>query len=653
MNFLIQNKNAVLLIGILGFLLYANTLSHGFVLDDKIVITENQFTKQGFSGIKDIFTHDSMTGFFGRDKNLVAGGRYRPLSMAVHAVEWEIFGDWPLVYHLINVLCYALTGILLFFVLLQFFPNDVKSSSMFGLAFIATAIFIAHPLHTEVVANIKSRDELLSILLALLSFSLALKWLKTRNISFLVIAAITFLLSLLSKESSVVFVGIVPLATYTLLPKKSIKEALLVTLPFFIMSLVYLAIRFAVIGSPNTKIANELMNNPFLNASSSEQYATIFLTLIYYLKLSFFPHPLTHDYYPTQIPIVGWDDGLVIFSVVAHLILLGFGILGLIKRNVWGFAIFTYFGGLLLYSNLLFPIGTFMNERFLYVPTVSIAVILAWFIFKLKAVNLRIGVAAVLVLLYSFKTIDRNFAWESDETLALTDIKVSSESAKCNMAAGLAKIDLSKEERSEAKKKVLLLDGVKYLKRSLDIYPTYFPPMILSGNAYSMLEDYKTAYSFYENCLKMRPGDKNTLQNLEYVAQEATADGQFEIAKNSILLYLKFNEADAGINEKLGELYGKNLQQPSLGLPYLKRAHGLDPENDGIVQKIGVTYAISGDNNAAIEWFEKGVLLDSMNARLYLNLGVAYQYQGNPVKAQEYIDRAFELEPDLRNGIEE
>ena len=123
MNFLIQNKNAVLLTGILGFLLYANTLSHGFVLDDKIVITENQFTKQGFSGIKDIFTHDSMTGFFGRDKNLVAGGRYRPLSMAIHAVEWEIFGDWPLVYHLINVLCYALTGILLFFVLLQFFSQ--------------------------------------------------------------------------------------------------------------------------------------------------------------------------------------------------------------------------------------------------------------------------------------------------------------------------------------------------------------------------------------------------------------------------------------------------------------------------------------------------------------------------------------------------
>ena len=648
MKFFSQNKNAVLLIGFLGFLLYSNTLTHGFVLDDKIVITENQFTKQGVSGIRDIFTHDSMTGFFGKDKKLVAGGRYRPLSMAIHAIEWELYGESPSVYHFINVVCYAFTGILLFFVLLQFFPNNQKS--IFGLAFIATAIFVAHPLHTEVVANVKSRDELLSILLALVSFGLVLKWLKSQKAGLLIVSALIFLFSLLSKESSVVFVGIVPLAIYTLMPKKTIKELVVATTPFFAMTLVYLAIRFMVIDSPNTEIAKELMNNPFLNASSSEQYATIFLTLIYYLKLSFFPHPLTHDYYPTQIPIVGWDDSLVLLSVFLHLALFGFGIVGLLKRNIWGFVIFTYFGGLLLYSNLFFPIGTFMNERFLYVPTIAISVFLAWSLMKIKATNISLGVVAVLLLLYSFKTIDRNFAWETDETLALTDIEVSSESAKCNMAAGLAKIDLSKEERLEAKKKILLLDGVKYLQRSLEIYPSYFPPMILSGNAYSMLKDYKTAYSFYENCLKMNPGDNNTLQNLEYVAQEATADGQFEIAKDAMILYLKFREGDAGINEKLGELYGKNLQRPDLGLPFLLRANELNPNDDGVVQKIGVAYAISGNNNEAINWFKKGVELDSMNARLYLNLGVAYQFQGELIKSQGYIDKAFELEPSLRNG---
>ena len=174
--------------------------------------------------------------------------------------------------------------------------------------------------------------------------------------------------------------------------------------------------------------------------------------------------------------------------------------------------------------------------------------------------------------------------------------------------------------------------------------------MILSGNAYSMLKDYNTAYSFYENCLRMSPSDNNTLQNLEYVAQEATADGQFEIAKDAMLLYLKYKEGNAGVNEKLGELYGKNLQQPAAGLPYLIRANELNPNDDGIVQKIGVAYALSGNNNEAINWFEKGIVLDSMNARLYLNVGIAYQYEGYLIKAQEYIDKAFELEPELRNG---
>lgn len=648
MSFFKVHKQAVLILALIALVLYANTLSHGFVLDDKIVITENQFTKQGLDGIGDIFSHDSMTGFFGKDKNLVAGGRYRPLSMAMHAMEWELFGNNPFMYHLLNVLLYVLSGLVLFYVLAQFFP--IKDKSLLSIAVISTAIYIAHPLHTEVVANIKSRDEILSILLAFGAFAFVLKWLNTRKTVLLIASATVFLLSLLSKESSVVFVGIVPLAIYTLMPKRSIKDALLSVVPFFITTLVYLGIRFAVIGSAKTEIANELMNNPFLNASSSEQYATIFLTLLYYLKLSFFPHPLTHDYYPKQIPIVDWGDGLVLISVALHIVLLVIGIMGLRNRNIYGFAIFTYLGGLVLYSNLLFPIGTFMNERFLYVPTLAVAVLIAFLVIKQTKTKVAMAVSIAIVALYGFKTIDRNFVWESDATLALADIEVSSESAKCNMAAGLAKIDLAKEERSEVKKKVLLKEGIVFLKKSLEIYPTYFPPMILSGNAYSLLKDYKTAFEYYKNCLLLSPRHEHALQNLEYVAQEASTEDQFEIAKEALLLYLKHNEKNPSINEKLGELYGKNLQRPDLGLPYLLRANELNPNEDGIIQKIGVTHAISGNNEEAIKWFLKGIELDSANARLFLNVGVAYQYLGNMEEAQKYLNKAFELEPGLRNG---
>ncbi|MBK8502726.1 MAG: hypothetical protein IPL46_11190 [Saprospiraceae bacterium] len=86
-----------ILLFFLIIILYINTIGHGYVLDDAIVISENTFTKKGFTGLIDIFRHDTFYGFFqqeGKDK-LVSGGRYRPLSQAMFAIEYGIFGPKP------------------------------------------------------------------------------------------------------------------------------------------------------------------------------------------------------------------------------------------------------------------------------------------------------------------------------------------------------------------------------------------------------------------------------------------------------------------------------------------------------------------------------------------------------------------------------
>ena len=72
---------------ILALVQYANTIGHDYALDDAIVLSENQFTKQGFSGIKDLLSYDTFTGFFGKEKQLVAGGRYRPFSLITFAID--------------------------------------------------------------------------------------------------------------------------------------------------------------------------------------------------------------------------------------------------------------------------------------------------------------------------------------------------------------------------------------------------------------------------------------------------------------------------------------------------------------------------------------------------------------------------------------
>ena len=52
----------------LSFILYFQCLTFGYVLDDKLVLSENTFTKKGFAGLWDIFSTDSFQGYFGEQK---------------------------------------------------------------------------------------------------------------------------------------------------------------------------------------------------------------------------------------------------------------------------------------------------------------------------------------------------------------------------------------------------------------------------------------------------------------------------------------------------------------------------------------------------------------------------------------------------------
>ena len=118
------------LLFLFGFLIYANTLTHDYALDDAIVITDNQYTQDGLAGLKGIFSYDTFYGFFkeeGKSK-LVAGGRYRPLSLATFAVEISIFGASPFVSHIVNALLFALCGYLVFYVLNEIlYMSNVQS----------------------------------------------------------------------------------------------------------------------------------------------------------------------------------------------------------------------------------------------------------------------------------------------------------------------------------------------------------------------------------------------------------------------------------------------------------------------------------------------------------------------------------------------
>src|SRR5262245_34032743 len=110
-RFLREHWRQLSVLALLAIGLYIQTLSFSNVLDDTILITKNKFTQKGIAGIPEILGNETFKGHFGEQKELVEGGRYRPLSMVSFALEKSVTGGNVAISHLINVLLYALTGI--------------------------------------------------------------------------------------------------------------------------------------------------------------------------------------------------------------------------------------------------------------------------------------------------------------------------------------------------------------------------------------------------------------------------------------------------------------------------------------------------------------------------------------------------------------
>lgn len=185
------NNNAVSAILLFfSVLLYANTIGHEYNLDDNLVTQNHQLTSKGVKAIPKIFT-----SHFYQDQNGYSY-EYRPVTLTSFAIEHQFFGESPHISHLINVLLYALTGIILFILLKSLVPS---MGNVFHLA--VCLLFLSHPLHTEVVSSIKNRDELLALLFSLISWYYAWMFLLKGNALAILLAVLFFALGVLSKLS--------------------------------------------------------------------------------------------------------------------------------------------------------------------------------------------------------------------------------------------------------------------------------------------------------------------------------------------------------------------------------------------------------------------------------------------------------------------
>ncbi len=669
---------------VFGFILYVNTINLDYALDDAIVITQNEFTQSGFSGISDIFKYDTFTGFWKssnpgktaeqiqEEKKLVAGGRYRPLSLVTFAIELEIAGKRiydhnnefkyigsPTLSHFNNIWLYILTCIILYMILRRFFPENNTGKWYLSLPFIISLLFLAHPIHTEAVANIKGRDEIMVLLGSLLAMWFTLKYLDTEKKHFLLLSGLFMFLGLLSKENAITFLVMIPLSVYYF-TNHSLRKNFFSLLPLLAASGIFLLIRASIlgVGGGEKEIAQEIMNNPFLNASDGEKFATIFFTLWMYLRLLVFPHPLTYDYYPYQIEIIDLGNPGAFLPLMFYLAIGIYALYGLIKKkDVISYSIWFYLIPLSVVSNIFFPVGTFMNERFVFISSIGFCIFIGYILYnkipkiikERPSANYAITLILLIILsLYSIKTISRNKAWENDLVLFTTDVETSFNSAKSTCSAGGKLLEEAQKPHISANQELhdeYCLRAIKYLERSLEIYPEYIDALNLMGNAHFQYnQNVANALKYYNRVLKLRPGHPISYNNSRIVVTNghgllnaglstATYDEILEQLK--VLLAIRPDHPEA--NHLAGTIYGRFKNDLQSALPYFQNAekHGLD--SPVFYRDFAVTYGLMQNYSNALDYFLKSLEKDPNDTQTYYNVAVTYMQLGMAEKSNEFF----------------
>lgn len=557
-------------------------------MDDFIVIVKNNFTQKGFSGIWKIVSNDTFAGMTESNIMVLSGGRYRPLSLVSFAIEHQLWGNIPSISHLINVAVYILSGIFLFKFLkiILEFKNSEKPQRLNLKAGLITLLFISLPSHSEPVINIKGRDDLMCLMFFLLAILQLINFIRSHSNSNLFFSSLFFFLSLMSKETALTFVIIFPLILY-FFTNAGKNKIITSTSIYFSIALLFLFFRYLAIIDNHGIPSNDILNNPFVNANAEQRIATILLSWLYYFRLLVLPFQLSYDYNFNQIPITNFADWRVILSLCLHLVLFLIAILLFKKKSIYSFAILFYIITFSILSNLFFNIGTIFAERFIFIPSIGyciVPVIIGFSILeKLKTqvlVNLYKGLAITfflsILLLHNIRNIARCRDWKDNNTLFIADTKSTPNSAKIQLNAAIACINLSSNKDS-VERDSLLNKAINYLHKGINIYPDYIEGYINMGVSYIRLNDIDSAEIWWNKARKMNPDHQGFLDYDKILSNHYFTAG------------LKFG-TDRNFKESISNML---------------RALHYDPMNIEILYNLGGAYFTIQKNDSAKYFFQK------------------------------------------------
>lgn len=649
---------------------FANSLSNDFVnMDDPDLVLRNRYIRDlTWENVRAIFTPGT-------------AGTYQPVRTLSYALDYQFWQLNPFGYHLTNVICHTLSAwlvLLLIRALNQ--PN--------ALAGVTALLFALHPVQVEAVTWVAGRRDVLSGLFLLLAVLAYVRFRSPGPASgparalWYALALAAGGLGLLSKASVVVLPALLLLydGLFGVPPERGwrrrlahLGRSLLFSVPFAAMTLGFLAVFLAA------SRASGVAKAAYHGGSRLTTLLTMTRVFAEYVWTLLAPTNLSLTY---GIRIIASPGNSAFLTAVLTLAAVGLLALAARKRApIITFGILWWGIALLPVANIL-PIAVVKADRYLYVPSIGIFLVLAWAcsagwhrLERLKAGPVKIAgqalyglLIAALLLSYGWLAARRNQDWRNSESLwnATLDTHPDSPIALNNL--GLIYADQGKYEQAINLYQYLLLrhpqqhaiervyanlgdaymgveqfeEAVNAYQYALDANPQYIPAYLGLARVTTGLRDYAGAARIYELALEFEPDNERILLEL---GKLRFIEGEYEAAIDVFERVLAANPYAMSAYQGLGLCYANSGQIDRAYLTY-RQALAREPESTLILNRLGTLYMEQDEPEKAMQQFEALLRVDPENVDVRNNLGMLYLRAGQPEAALRELMAAARQQPD-------
>ncbi|WP_281321957.1 tetratricopeptide repeat protein [Flavobacterium aestivum] len=589
-------------------------------MDDEAVITKNLFVKKGFAGFSDIFTTFYWKGYW--DAN---SGLYRPLSLIVFAIEWAFFPEKSSFFHFVQVALYTITVVALYNMLCRLFKETNKWLS-FGIAL----LFALHPLHTEVVANIKSLDEVLSLLF----FILSTNWLIKKD-GYSWQSCLFFFLALLSKEGAITFIPVWFLL-FIQIKGQSVIRAFKNVLPLLITGAIWLLIRTLVINSGSPVVPYTYADNSILACDDLLTQRLTAITILGKNLLHFiYPVGMSYDYSYPQIPCATFTSVELWLALIFLLALLATAIYYFKRKPIISFGIFFFYLTAILTSNILFTIGATMADRFMFIPLLGLLIAICYIGFEAsdnlknrKAGLISVSILGVAIIL-GMLTHNNNKAWESNDILFSTHAKNVPNSARAQYNYGTVLLNHSINNNN---------DGINNAFETLSIANKLDPKnpdaKVNLGITNYRLQNFSTAANLLKEALHIKKDDMTRLSLADTYLKLKQQDSAIALYKQA----LKNNVYNENTHVRIGASFfaAKQFKQAA---EMFRQGTIAYPSNSELWMNYGNSLAADSDFKGAIPAFEHAYQINPSQKTALYYLALTYHNLGDDNKANTFMQR--------------